>query len=80
MASREWAEKQRLRKLGSAGKSVAAAAAAEKPAAKAEAVGRETEGAKEKEGSAGTVQGGEEVVVVPAVDEEVKGDGLGVVA
>lgn len=79
VASREWAEKQRLRKLGVGGKmggegagsgtgkfvaSTAAAAAA--PAAS----GQETQGAKGEVGSAGVVvQGGEEVVV-PAIGEE----------
>ncbi|KAI7183060.1 hypothetical protein D0869_08746 [Hortaea werneckii] len=74
IASREWAEKQRLRKLGAGGgKSVAAATAAKAQAtATAKANGQETEGLEREVGSAGVVvQGGEEVVV-PAVDVEAK--------
>ncbi|RMY26842.1 hypothetical protein D0866_10572 [Hortaea werneckii] len=79
VASREWAEKQRLRKLGvggkiggegagsGTGKSVAAAAAATAPTAS----GQATQGIKGEVGSDEVVQGGEEEVV-PAVDEEAK--------
>ncbi|RMY22918.1 hypothetical protein D0866_11810 [Hortaea werneckii] len=82
VASREWAEKQKLRKLGGAGKnggegggrgggkSVAAAAAAASAATGA-ATGQETEGVKGEEGSDRVVQGDEEVAV-PAGEEEAK--------
>ncbi|KAI7231732.1 hypothetical protein KC330_g6263 [Hortaea werneckii] len=74
VASREWAERQRVRKLGAGGgKSVAAATAAKAQAtATAKANGQETEGAEREVGSARVVvQRGEEVVV-PAVDVEAK--------
>ncbi|KAI7153777.1 hypothetical protein KC349_g8133 [Hortaea werneckii] len=66
VASREWAEKQRLRKLGNGGKSGTAAAAAAAPEAKALGPG-----GKGVEGSAVPADGGEEVAV-PAVDVEAK--------
>ncbi|KAI7541896.1 hypothetical protein KC331_g8297 [Hortaea werneckii] len=73
VASREWAEKQRLRKLGAGGgKSVAAATAATAQATgAAKATGQETEGIKGEEGPAVQADGGEEVAV-PAGDEEAK--------
>ncbi|GAB1741354.1 hypothetical protein NU219Hw_g6591t1 [Hortaea werneckii] len=73
-ASREWAEKQRLRKLGVAGGKNGGGGG------KAVVMGQATEGVKGDEGSAVPADGGDGVAV-PAVDLEAKGDdGLGVVA